>query len=224
MIRRDYILRQLEQFAAMLAKIAGLARNEQWQDASKLTGGELQQLTGVEPQAVLGLSESALLAHFIESGPTVVVESKIFMLVTLLKAQGDTLAGQGRHDESHAFYLKGLHVLLETFGRVKPSERPDFVPTVEAFRTALYDVPLPVTTNVMLMRHYEQIGDFARAEDSLFEMLEAEPSTPEILEFGRMFYQRLLRLTDEALALGNLPRTEVQAGLAELDERKSHFQ
>jgi hypothetical protein len=221
MIRRDYILRQLEQFAAMLAKITGLARNEQWKEASTLTGGELQQLTGVEPQAVLGLSESALLARFIESGPAVVVESKIFMLVTLLKVQGDTLAGQGRHDESHAFYLKGLHVLLETFGRVEPSERPDFVPTVEAFRTALHDAPLPVTTNAMLMRHYEQIGEFARAEDALFEMLDAEPSAPELLEFGRMFYLRLLRLPDETLVLGNLPRVEVQAGLEELDARKA---
>lgn len=222
MIRRDYILRQLEQFAAMLAKIAGLARNEQWKEASTLTGGELQQLTGVEPQAVLGLSESALLARFIESGPSVVVESKIFMLVTLLKVQGDTLAGQGRHGESREFYLKGLHVLFETFGRIEPSERPDFVPTVEAFQTTLRDAPLPVTTNAMLMRHYERIGEFARAEDALFEMLDAEPSKPELLEFGRMFYQRLLRLTDEALTLGNLPRTEVQAGLAELGERKSH--
>src|SRR5215469_7944153 len=217
MIRRDYILRQLEQFAAMLAKITGLARNEQWQEASALTGGELQQLTGVEPQAVLGLSESALLARFIESGPAVVVESKIFMLVTLLKAQGDTLAGQDRLDEARKFYLKGLHVLLETFGRVEPSERPDFVPTVEAFGIALHDAPLPVTMNAMLMRHYEQIGDYARAEDALFEILDAESPTPELLDFGRMFYQSLLRLTDEALALGNLPRAEVQAGLDELD-------
>ena len=34
MIRRDYILRQIEQFVAMLAKIAGLTKNEQWQEAS----------------------------------------------------------------------------------------------------------------------------------------------------------------------------------------------
>ncbi len=76
MIRRDYILRQLEQFAAMLARITGLARNEQWHEASALAGGELQKLTGVEPTALLQLSEAALLARLIENESYVTVESK----------------------------------------------------------------------------------------------------------------------------------------------------
>jgi len=223
MIRRDFILRQLEQFAAMLARITGLAKNEQWQEASAATGGELQRLVGVDARALLSLSETALLARLIESEPAFAVESKIFMLATLLKTQGDLLASQGRADESREFYLKGLHLLFETFGQVDASERPDFVPTIEAFLTALRDAPLPVTTNAMLMHHYERIGEFARAEDALFEILDAEPAKPELLEFGREFYQRLLRLDDTVLALGNLPRTEAQAGLAELDGRKSSF-
>lgn len=36
-----------------------------------------------------------------------------------------------------------------------------------------------------------------------------------------MFYQRLAGLSDDALALGNLPRAEVQAGLEELKKRRS---
>jgi hypothetical protein len=116
-----------------------------------------------------------------------------------------------------------LHLLLETFGQIEASEHPDFVPTVEAFLTALRDAPLPVTTNAMLMHHYERIGEFARAEDALFDVLEAEPSNAEFLEFGRSFYQRLLRMNDDALLMGNLPRTEVQAGLADLDGRKSSY-
>jgi hypothetical protein len=223
MIRRDFILRQLEQFAAMLARIAGLAKNEQWQEAAAATGGELQRLTGVEPQALLGLSESALLARLIESEPAFAVETKIFMLATLLKTQGDLSAGQDRLDESREFYLKGLHLLLGTFRGVESSERPDFVPTVEAFRAVLREAPLPVTTSALLMQHYERNGELAKAEDALFEVLEAEPSNLEFLEFGRLFYQRLLRMDDDALLMGNLPRTEVQAGLAELDKRTSRL-
>lgn len=220
MIRRDYILRQLEQFAAMLAKITGLARNEQWQEASTMTAAELQRLTGVEVRALLQLSESALLARLIESETTLTVESKIFMVATLLKTEGDTLAGQDRTSESREFYLKGLHLLLGTFGQTDATARPDFVPTVETFLSALRDAPLPTETNGMLMQHYERLGEFARAEDALFEILDAEPSQSELLEFGRMFYQRLLNRSDDALSMGNLPRAEVQAGLAELDRRK----
>ncbi len=223
MIRRDYLLRQIEQFVAMLTKIAGLAKDEQWQEALAAVAGEFQRLTGVDGPEVLRMSETELLARLIQGEPTLLVESKAFMLATLLKTRGDLLAGEGRPEESRKYYLKGLHLLLDTFGRNEISERPDFVPAVEAFLTGLRDAPLPVKTNAMLMRHYERTGEFAKAEDALFGMVDAEPDKVELLDFGRLFYQRLLGLDDAALTAGNLPRAEVKAGLAELDARQARF-
>ena len=223
MIRRDFILRQIEQFVAMLAKIAGLTKNEQWQEASTVTAGEFQRLTGMDAREVVRLSETELLARLIQGEPTHVVESKTFMLATLLKTNGDLIASQGRLEESRQYYLKGLHLLLDTFGRSEITERPDFVPAVEAFLTGLRDAPLPVKTNTMLMRHYERTGEFAKAEDALFGMVDAEPDSIELLDLGRLFYQRLLGLGDDALTAGNLPRAEVKAGLAELDKHKTRL-
>jgi hypothetical protein len=223
MIRRDYILRQVEQFVAMLAKIAGLAKNEQWQEASSSVVGEIQRLTGVAGPEVLKLSETELLARLIQGEPTLLVESKAFMLATLLKTSGDLSAGQGRLEESREYYLKGLQLLLDTFGRNEVTERPDFVPTVEAFLTGLRDAPLPLPTGVLLMRHYERIGEFAKAEDVLFGMLDLEPASVELLEFGAAFYRRLLELKDDVLGAGNLPRAEVQTGLDEINRRKTRL-
>ena len=215
MIRRDYILRQIEQFVAMLAKIAGLAKNEQWQEASTVTAGEFQRLTGMDARGVVQMSETELLARLIQSEPTHVVEAKAFMLATLLKTNGDLIAGQGRLEESRQYYLKGLHLLLDTFGRNEITECPDFVPAVEAFLAGLRDAPLPVKTNARLIRHYEQTREFAKAEDALFATLDVAPPSPELLELGASFYQRLLDLSDDALMAGNLPRAEAEAGLAE---------
>ncbi|MGB8370338.1 MAG: DUF6483 family protein [Limisphaerales bacterium] len=223
MIRRDYLLRQIEQFVAMLAKITGLAKNEQWQEASTVTAGEFQRLTGMDAREVIRLSETELLARLIRSEPTHVVESKAFMLATLLKTNGDLIASQGRLEESRQYYLKGLHLLLDTFGRNEITERPDFVPAVEAFLTGLRDAPLPVKTNARLMRHHERTGEFAKAEDALFGMVDAGPDDIELLDFGRLFYQRLLGLGDDTLMAGNLPRAEVEAGLAELDARQARL-
>lgn len=223
MIRRDYILRQVEQFVAMLAKIAGLAKNEQWQEAAAVATGEFQRLTGMDAREVVCLSETELLARLIQGEPTHVVESKAFMLATLLKTNGDLIAGQGRLEESRQYYLKGLHLLLDTLGRNEITERPDFVPAVEAFLAGLRDAPLPVKTNAMLMRHYERTGEFAKAEDALFGMVDAEPAGVELLDLGRLFYQRLLGLDDATLMAGNLPRAEVKAGLAELDKHKARL-
>ena len=215
MIRRDYLLRQIEQFVAMMAKLAGLAKAEQWQEASAVTAGEFQRLTGMDAWEVVRLSETELLARLIQGEPTHVVESKAFMLATLLKTNGDLIAGQGRLEESRQYYLKGLHLLLDTFGRSEITERPDFVPAVEAFLAGLRDAPLPVKTNARLIRHYEQTREFAKAEDALFATLDVAPPSPELLELGASFYQRLLDLSDDALMAGNLPRAEAEAGLAE---------
>jgi len=223
MIRRDYILRQIEAFVAMLAKVTGLAKNEQWQEASTVTAVEFQRLMGMDAAEVLQMSETELLARLIQGEPVHVVEMKGFMLATLLKTQGDLIAGQGRPEEGRQYYLKGLHLLLDTFGRSEIVERPDFVPAVEAFLTGLRDTPLPMKTGAMLMCHYERTGEFAKAEDTLFGVMDAGPDNAELLDFGRSFYQRLLELSDDVLAVGNLPRVEVQAGLAELDQRKARL-
>jgi tetratricopeptide (TPR) repeat protein len=143
------------------------------------------------------------------------------MAARLFKENGDILMAQGRIEESNACYVKGLHLLLHFIADDPTVSRPDFVPSVEAIVIALHDSGLTLETNAMLMRHYEQAGDYAKAEDALFNMLDAEPKNTELLDFGIGFYERLLRLDNETLELGNLPRREVKAGVVELNQRKS---
>lgn len=71
----------------------------------------------------------------------------------------------------------------------------------------------------MLMRHYEATGQFAKAEDALFSILDDLGSDAEVIAFGRAFYERLLRRSDASLLAGNLPRGEAQQGLDELNRR-----
>jgi hypothetical protein len=79
---------------------------------------------------------------------------------------------------------------------------------------------LPLETQARLMQHYERTGEFAKAEDALFAMLDAEPEQAPLLEFGISFYRRLEGQSDSRLADGNLPRAEVEAGLTDLNARK----
>jgi hypothetical protein len=219
MIRRDYILNAIEEFAAVLAKILGFTKEADWQSAFAAATQEFQRLAGVDASQTLGMSDTELFARLVQGGPTHVAESKAFMVATLFKATGDIMAGQGRTEEGRLHYLKGLHLLLDTLDRAAIGERPDFVPTVEAFLTGLGDSPLPTQTNAMLMRHHERAGEFAKAEDALFAIAAVEPPGADLLEFGAAFYQRLLSRSDAALTAGNLSRAEAQAGLADFREK-----
>ncbi|MFI5338141.1 MAG: DUF6483 family protein, partial [Opitutales bacterium] len=164
-----------------------------------------------------------LLARLFRGEPTQVVHEKALMLTALLKEAGDIAAAQERTGESRSCYLKGLHLLLDTLAQGEVSDCPAFVPRVEVFVSALGDAPLPLTTQALLMQHYERAGEFAKAEDRLFAMLDAAPEEPGLVEFGLLFYQRLQAQSDTALAAGNLPRPELEAGLAELRKRQVEF-
>ena len=220
MLRRDFLLRQIEQFVAVMMRMTGLTKAGQWEEASNIAMSQFKALAGDDVTKLLQMSDTELIARLVEGDAGYGMQDKIFMLARLFKENGDILKGQGRMEEGNACYVKGLHLLLETAANDPAAPRPDFVPGIESFLTALHESPLDFETNAMLMRHFEQARDYAKAEDALFNMLDAEPANTELLDFGIGFYQRLLRLDNETLEVGNLPRVEVNAGLAELNQRK----
>ena len=221
MIRRDYILRMIEEFMQVLSRIASLKRGQLWREADGVLDTGFQRLVSAGAEAVSRMSETELLAKLIQGEPTQVVHHKALLLTTLLKEAGDLALAQNRLTESRTCYLKGLNLLLETLARAEASEVPDFVPRADVFVNALQDSPLPRNTQARLMQHYERLGDFGKAEDALFAMLEAEPEEPRLREFGITFYQRLGGQSDASLSAGNLPRAELNAGLAELERRRA---
>ena len=220
MIRRDYILRMIEEFFEVLARIDRLKRGQLWQEAAGTVDEQFQRFVGAGAQAITQLSDTELLARLVRGEPTQVVQDKALMLTALLKEAGDVAAGQERTAESRAYYLKGLHVLLNTLAGDEVSDFPAFVPRIEAFVAALADAPLPLETQARLMQHYERAGEFGKAEDSLYAMLEAEPKKPGLVDFGITFYERLMGQSDTRLAEGNLPRPELEAGLSQLRQQK----
>lgn len=211
----------IEEFIQILARLASLKKGHFWRDAGWAVDEELQKLVRAGSEAVAQMSETELLARIIEGEPTQVVHQKALLLTTLLKESGEIAAAQDQSEESRACYLKGLNLLLETLARAEPADFPDFVPTVDVFLDALRDSPLPLGTQARLMQHYERLGQFGKAEDALCAMLESEPEEPRLLDFGITFYQRLQNQSDSNLIAGNLPRAEVDLGLAALQRVKT---
>ena len=219
MIRRDYMLRAIEEFARALARITALRKSRRWDDAAEAIDAEFQRLVGEEHQAILQLSEVELLARVIRDEPTQAVRDKTLRLTAVLYEAGELALASGGIEESRQHYLKALHLLLGVIAHGDAGEYPEFVPKVEVLLQGLANVALPLRTHAMLMQHYEQTGQFAKGEDALFAMLEAEPEHRSIAEFGLTFYQGLLRQSDAALVAGNLSRAEVQAAIKELEGR-----
>src|SRR2546421_8134440 len=143
MIRRDYILRMIEEFMQALSRIRSSKQDQHWQQAKVALDEEFDRLIGEGAQAVARLTETELVAKVIRGEPTQVVHTKTLMLTTLLKEAGDLASAQGQPEASRASYLKGLNLLLQSLSNADADELPAFVPKVEIFATALQDSPLP---------------------------------------------------------------------------------
>lgn len=204
----------------MLSRLSALKKGQLWREAGATVDEEFQRLIGAGPEAISRFSEAELLAKLIQGEPTQVVHQKALMLTTLLKEAGDVATAEERAEESRAYYLKALYLLLDVLARGEVAEFPEFVPRVEALVGALSDEPLPPQIQVVLMQHYERAGEFGKAEDALFGLFEAERENPNLLDFGIAFYERLKSQSDASLSAGNLPRAELEASLGELRRRK----
>ena len=220
MLRRDYLLRMIEEFMRALTRLRALKQDQRWNEATGELDTQLQKLVGDDLQSVARLSEPDLLARLMREGPTHALRDKTLVLATLLKEAGDVAAGEARAAESDELYLKALHLLLDVLARDEVFECPAFVPKVEWLLTCLQGTPLPARTQARLMQHYERTGEFAKAEDALHALIETGPDNPAIVEFGLAFYHRLLTQSDATLNAAKLPRSEAEEGLRELELRK----
>src|SRR5579859_4746114 len=174
----------IQDFFEVLSRLKALKKGQLWGEAAGTVDAEFQRLVGLGAEAVAQLSETELLARLIRGEPTQVVREKTLMLSTLLKEAGDVTTAQDRLAEGRACYLKGLNLLLDSLARDEVFDCPEFVPRVEVFVEALSDSPLPLSTQARLMQHYESAGEFGKAEDALFAMLEADPGNAGLMDFG----------------------------------------
>jgi hypothetical protein len=221
MIQRDYILRMIEEFRRVVEVIMAHRSAGRWHEVAGTVDEQFQRLIGVSAQVAVHLSETDLTARLMRGEATQVVRDKMLFLIRLFKEAGDAAVSQDRVEEGRDLLLRGLELRVGTYWGEEPSEHADFAPPVEAFTGALTRTTIPPRTQAMLMHHYERTGAFAKAEDALYALLEAAPDNHEVVDWGITFYERLQGRSDDALESGDLPRSELDAGLAELKARKA---
>lgn len=222
MVRRDYILRMIEQIGvawAALVKIAGLRANGQYEQVELLLEQVLRQHLGFGGDTPGRLSADELIA-LVRLGQSAsvdeaVIAERLLLLGAILRERAELSLAQGLPDEAADFAAKALRVNLTVLveeGHDDERARAALGPLLGL----LADYEVPGSLKEQLWRFHEGQGAFADAEDWLFALLEDEPI---MLPEGIAFYERLVALPDATLRRGNLPRDEVIAALAELRAR-----
>jgi hypothetical protein len=219
--QRDYILRLIEQMAGMIGTVAGLRKQMKQGQALELVDELLGRFYRLNSKLLDTLSDKDILAMLSVNG--FVETEKVLMLTKLMQEEGELRDSMERTDEGYRRYLKALQLALA----VSPEADGDSVDLCRERIAELTDklkpYRLPAEVKSGLFVHFAKEGQYAKAEDQLFELLETdkEPVARErLLQEGIRFYRNLLNKDDAELEQGGLPRNEVKESLAQLLEKQ----
>ena len=216
MINKDYILRIAESFGRELSIILGLRQRNQHEEALIYIDNLFFNNLGLTSSFINSVSEDVLLKTLSPLGNLNV--EKCLLVAALLKMEGDIYEEMGKSDESYYHYLKSLNLLLAVQLDERTLSQSYFYTDTEDLLHLLTDYELPTSTKSKLITYYELTGNYARAEDMLYEVRDASDVPANIRQQGRAFYARLEHKSDADLLAGNLSREEIAEGIAEFGE------
>lgn len=219
MLRKDYLLRQIEMLSGLVARLLQLRQSEDTQGAVDEIEQSYQELFGIEPK-LISLLPAELLLDKLRSGEYLDADQG-FTLAVILREDALNYLSVGNTIEHYQRLVRSLKVFLAIALEHNLAAEQIELYDVEEVLSQMSDYALPADLLYDLFHFYEDEGQFAYAEDALHELLEASDNSPDVLAEGASYYEWLLTLDDQELESGNLPRAEVQEGLAALKQLKA---
>jgi len=214
MLRKDYIMRLIEQLGVALERILALKHDGQTHQALKEIEQACEKYLGLDPRVISAASGEALLSLMSMGGSF--DPRRAELLGELLREEGELYEMEGMTERSYWGYTRSLCLFLESLN-LDPSLRTEENIEDTRFllkRLARYE--LSPELKQRLFKYYEWTGEFGKAEDILFDLVARDPA--RWVSQGMEFYQRLRLLSDDELAAGGLARDELIDGMKELSE------
>ena len=212
MIERDYVMRMINILVAMIARILMYKQKKDFPAALREIEATGRTLLGVDRNLVSQFSPAQLMDLF--GADLTVAVPKAYALAILLKEEADVVRQMGDQAESDRLHLRSLSLFLDTLFKGNMPVEPRHLELIGQVLESLRGCTLPADMLVKVFRFHERMGNYDRAENALFEILEVQP---EFREEGLGFYRRLMEKPNAELEAGNLPRCEVVESIREIE-------
>jgi len=224
-IQRDYILRIIEELGQVWTYMVRLRREGQPKLALFELDQTLQRMLDLDLRTLGEMPLEKLLVTVRYSLSTRASQEEtaglLALLADLIREGADLMEETGDHIQRDTLRLRALHLRLAAVLENDDTTRATrAAPDLDTLLEQLAEYELPLGAKDQLWRVYELAGEYGKAENWLFDLLEDERTHLEdghvALKRGFTFYERILAHSDADLEAAGLPRTEAEAGLAEL--------
>lgn len=215
MIRRDYILRLVQEMVQLLARVVFLKSRREYEQALSEINRALRQLNAGGDQGASPLTPEEWIALCRKHDSA--ASGLMMATAELLRQEGELLALQERRPDSQRSRMAALTLFLEAILTGETFISVELLNKVEDLVDQTAEAERPPALWHRLVRYFEAREQFALAEDALFGWVETGDASARTQ--GLSFYERLLARTDADLERGGLPRPEVEQGRDDLRQR-----
>ena len=198
MFRDDFISRQIQIFVQILARILGLSKSREFLDARALLEITFREQLGTDIHTFLTTPDDQMVDFLTLGQRTTTALTRCGFAVALLQSAANLYREADKVEQSKPYFQKALSLLLEVELSVEEApELPEFVPTVEELLEDADLNQLTMDSRGALVFYFEQVNDYAAADNVLNTMLADQPDDPETLALAVSFYEYLLDESDE---------------------------
>ncbi|SFS93324.1 hypothetical protein SAMN04488601_10817 [Paenibacillus sp. 453mf] len=212
MLRRDYLLRMVEEMTEMIGKVFELKQKKMHIDALWELDEWLKRQFRLNSQLLNSLPVDDIIDLF-RLGDGVEVD-KVQQVARIMEEEGRVYMDQGLTDQALVRWMKAQHLYLYSLLHGANREILNAPERVAALQEELKGYELPEKTERLKAMYHEEAGRYDEAENSWYRLSRQDEYVQEAAEF----YKRLLLHEDTQLEQGGLPRTEVEEGLRELQK------
>ena len=214
MIQRDYLMRMVEMLSIVLEKVLFNKEKKNYDLAEEDIETAAKTMVGLDLKLIKLLSIEDIL-KLIKTSDT--YTGRCLVSAELLKEYADILGEKGKSQESVNIYLKSLRLYLETILTKELPEPGEYYPRINFLIKNLSSLNFPDELKLKIFEYYEFSGQYSKAEDLLFEIIESD--IEGINEKAIKYYERLKMKSEEELIKGNFSHEEIEDSLEELNSR-----
>jgi len=215
MISRDYFMRMTEMLAAVIAKVLFNKEQKNLEAAQSELETAAKSIVGLDLN-LIGLMSIDNVIELMKSSD--LYGGRCVISADLMREYAE-IEEEKNPQKACDYYLKSLVLYIEGVMSNDLPEPEKYFPKINDLISKLKDVEFSDTVKQRLFKYYEHSGNFSKAEDILFELI--DNNSDEIFANALSFYERLKLKSDDELQSGNFSRDEVEDGLEEIQNLMS---
>lgn len=217
MLKSDFTKKLIEQFKTALKEITELKEQNNMNGALIAIQNTFSNLFRLNSMFFDSVSDENLVEILKVNG--VIEKDKTIIIAKLLEEEASIYEKIGNEKDSFYLYLKSLNLMLEAFFCDREAELTYYFSDIDTLYNTISSFVIPNNIKNKLLRYYEEVKNYATAENILYDLLESCNYSDDSINQGIEFYTRLLAKDDTDLIEGNLPRDEIKEALNSLKKQ-----